>query len=130
MAVISLAALVGFARLIAARAPHREQGQEASYTDVILQEMSSPAHKALQSDPEYRQQLFSRYVPLLEQEMASLMSHRLSLRAMFWYGVFRFYFWLLTMRNLPRWTGLESEGIRILASSLASVRKGVHDNSR
>lgn len=128
--MIVLAALVGFARLIAARAPDREQGREASYTDVILQEVSSPAHMALQNDPEYRRQLFIRYVPLLKQEMASLMSHRLSLRAIFWYGVFRFYFWLLTMRNLARWTGLESEGIRILASSLASVRKGVHNNSR
>lgn len=130
LTVLALAATVGFARLIAARAPQRRRDGELSFTDVILQEMSSSAHRALQSDPEYRERLFRRYVPLLQQEMSTLMDHRPNLRALFWYAVFRFYLWLLMMSNLARWTGLEREGLRILASSLIGVRKGVRQNSQ
>jgi len=117
--VLTTFSLVFWGRLMANRAAAASLSDRSLHATVILREIQSTAHQKLQSDPGYRRSLFERYAPLLKKDMALLReAGGFDLRLHFWNACFRLYYSLLSMHSLPRYLGLEEDGLRILLAAM------------
>lgn len=121
--LFSLLAVVLTARVMAGRVTAEWIAATTLYAPIILKEIDSPVHRMLQADPEYRHSLFERYAPMLKDDMQQLLRLGFNPRRYFWYGCFRAYYALLSMKHLPQWLGLERDGLRILLGmSVPAIR--------